>query len=602
MDATFVIYTGVPTPTIPIERNQNLQTILQNIDTAINDHNTAPDYSGYNLYCVTQTDGISHPTNTQNFAEGISKILCNFITDTNDFINTQYPSDQNVLTVAITNLQEPGLIYAPFSIVNTDTIGQVYTKMFAGFTSILNAQDPSSADWSLLSISPDPTTIVDAFNEIIAQLVTVLGDLSGKEDTLPTFDNSANCLLGTSTDTIVETIDLIIPYLCDLPKFYVGSISFGGVTPGTELQDTVQYIIDSVNYLLTNGVITGGTGLTYSAVGGPYQGYELAIDTTWDGLYKAKVTSADDTGDYLNNKITAGSGIQINVLNPGSVEELEIVNDAPADGKVLVNDTDTTSDYLVNKIPYSENLDWGIANIPEVLNEKLNITPYIKPDVFISTMLAYISSSPALFSQFTNLVNQIEPGSCTAPSNLTVVPNVSDFDLTWTASGTADSQNVKYREKNTATWLLTPNVDPANPQTAIATTATVTGLNLNTVYEFIVDSVCTGGGTASTDIYEMIIYSCQTLYDSVASGVISVYQNPLLTVDTIEYRLVNSLSVVVQSDSTTGANPQLSFTSVAAGDYTVEWRYGATVNGVTLWSDDASQLNAWCVSGTINVS
>ena len=74
MDALLVTYTGVATTTVPILPNQNLQTILQNIDISIAAHNTAPDYSGYNLYCVKQTDGITHPTNTQNFAEGISKI------------------------------------------------------------------------------------------------------------------------------------------------------------------------------------------------------------------------------------------------------------------------------------------------------------------------------------------------------------------------------------------------------------------------------------------------------------------------------------------------------------------------------------------------
>lgn len=603
MDATFIIYTGVATPTIPIEKNQNLQTILQNIDSAINEHNTAPDYSGYNLYCVTQTDGVSHPTNTQNFAEGISKILCELGDTVDTFINTQYVSDQGVLTTAITNLQEPELTYAPFSIVDTDSIGQVYTKMFAGFTAITNAQDPSGADWSLLGISPDPTTIVAAFNEIIGELVSLIDDVANKQDTLPTFDNSINCLVsigGTNTDSIETTVDLLITYACSLPKFDASLITFGGVTPGTELQDSFQNVVDSVNYLLTDGFVAAGTGLT-STVIGAYSGYSVAIDTTWNGLYKTKVTSSDTTGDFLNNKVSAGTGIQINVLNPASDETLEIVNTLPADGKILVSDTDTTPDYLTNKISYYINGDWTLYNSPMVADDKMYIVPGFNPTLFFSKMMEFISTSPELFAQFTNLVNQIEPGSCTAPSNLVVVPNIDVFDLTWTASGTATSQNVKYREKNTSVWLLTPNVDAANPQTNIATAASVENLNLNTVYEFAVDSICSGGGTASTDIYEMIIYSCQTLYDQINVDVISVYQNPLLTVDTIEYRLVNSLSVVVQSGSTTGGNPQFTFDSEASGDYTVEWRYGTSVNGVTLWSDDVSQLGTWCVSGTITI-
>jgi hypothetical protein len=40
---------------------------------------------------------------------------------------------------------------------------------------------------------------------------------------------------------------------------------------------------------------------------------------------KVKVTNADTTADFLSSKITSGSNITINVLNPGGDEELEIV-------------------------------------------------------------------------------------------------------------------------------------------------------------------------------------------------------------------------------------------------------------------------------------
>lgn len=76
IDASLVFYTGLDLSYIDVVSGDTLYTALVNINAAVNDMNPAPDYTSYNLYCITQTDGSSHPTNTQNFAEGISKIVC----------------------------------------------------------------------------------------------------------------------------------------------------------------------------------------------------------------------------------------------------------------------------------------------------------------------------------------------------------------------------------------------------------------------------------------------------------------------------------------------------------------------------------------------
>lgn len=127
------------------------------------------------------------------------------------------------------------------------------------------------------------------------------------------------------------------------------------------------------------------------------------------------------------------------------------------------------------------------------------------------------------------------------------------------------------------------------------------GLNLNTVYQFQINSICASGTVGNSNIYELIIYTPQTVTTTVVAGVISVNQSPLQTVTVIDYRLVNSSSVVIQNISATGPAPNASFTTVASGTYTVQYRYGAIVNGTTLYSDDSSQLGAWSTTGTITV-
>jgi hypothetical protein len=92
------------------------------------------------------------------------------------------------------------------------------------------------------------------------------------------------------------------------------------------------------------------------------------------------------------------------------------------------------------------------------------------------------------------------------------------------------------------------------------------------------------------------VYACQATTDTVVAGVISIAQNPLPTIDNVFYRLKNAGMTVIQNVTATGLNPIASFTAVASGNYHVEFRYGTLVNGVTIYSDDVSQLNAWCTA------
>ena len=615
-NATQVVYTGIGLPYIGVTTNQTLDVILTEVNTAFNSVLPAPNYGPYNLgpyhgISITQTDGISHPTNTQNFAEGISKIVCNNQYTVDTFIGTTYVSDQSVITAAITALQIPGITYSPFSITGTDTITQVLNKNFTGIGTILTAINPSSGNWSVLSITP-PTTITTGFNSLIAYIHNMDNTIATKQNIIPTLDNSANILTssgGTAADSIRTTTELIITYVTTLPTYSSSGYTWGCVTSGVKLDDTLQNIINAITSLGASTVQGYSTGLTLassSSCGGKI----IEVDPTWTGLYKVMLSSGDTytNADYLDNKLISLDGsINFNINN----HKLNLQVATPVTNKVIVNSSDTVPGFLAGKIPSTQGT-FGLTNIVTASadNSSLNIAPTItNPQAFIGSLLRIISSDPILLAQFCALNEQCAGCTCTAPSSL-ALSSKHPFVLTWSVGGSPTSQLVKYRQRGSADWITDNNITPKNPETNIATTASVANLDDNTVYQFQVDSVCSGT-TNGTSVVETIAYACQGFTVAVhVAGTISGYQSAFSTIDTIQYRLKNSSAVVVGSAIATGINPTVTFTNASIGGtissagspYTIEWRMGTLVNGVTLYSDDSSQLSAWCVSGSITIA
>ena len=607
MDSSLIQYTGLNLSYIPVTTNTDLETILGLINTKFNTSSSAPDYTGYSLACVKQTDGVTHPTNTQNFAEGISKMLCDFKTAYTSFVNTTYDGDLTTTNAAIADLQVPAVTYSPFSITNTDTVTQVWTKLFTGITGIRTAINPNGANWSGIGASAQ-TTITTGFDTIINKIISDEAILATKQASLGTFNNSANCLSGSSTDSATTTINLLRTYICTLPTFDDSAITWGSITTATDLQDTLQNIISQVDLLSTNMVATDGNGITLTAVGGTYDGVSVAIDTTFAGLYKVAISGSDvGTADFLEDKITSLDG-SLTIDTTTNPDKLDLSITSPFTGKVKVNSSDSSSDYLAFKIEGSTS-DWGLGISPSVStnNEKVVVSPTLNASTFISKMFDYISTNPTLLAKFCALKDQCNGCLCDTITDLTITLDVAntEFDLTWTPTGgTTTSQIAKYRALGSSNWI-TNNFTPANNLSDVATTTTAKNLNTNTVYQFQVDSNCPGD-VSNSNIYEAVIFECQTTTLTQTSPTASHWdirasQNPL-TVDTVEYRLKNPSNAVVENISATGSNPVVLFSTVATnGTWKVEWRYVTLVNGVTVYSTDADQLNAWC-SQTIVLS
>lgn len=411
-NANTILYTGLRLNHLNINPNTLLDVALGLIDTAFGSGGPVPDYSGFNLRCVTQVDGVTHPTNTQNFAEGISKVLCDFETAYTTFTGTTYVTDQGVITTAINALQVPGLTYAAFSITNTDTNTQVWNKAFTGFTGIINSIKPDSSNWTTIGAST-ATSIVSAFNTIIAYEVTQDTLISGKQASLGTFNLSP--IGGSSGQTPTTAISSLITYAATLPTYATGSVTWGCVTQGGSLTTDINSIVVKVNALTANYIADGTTGLTKTNIGSCL-GYRLAVDPTWVGLFKVAVNGTDaaaDTGDYLVNKFTS-TDTTVVITDTGTHLDLSVPASASIN-KVKVNSSGT-ADYLINKLPATVG-DWGLAIVPTIVSDQIKLVPTIdNPTLFIQNMMTEISTSPELLSQFCALISQ-----CATEFSVTVI-------------------------------------------------------------------------------------------------------------------------------------------------------------------------------------
>lgn len=422
-NASSIIYTGLRLSHINTDPNTALDVILALIDDAIGSGSgNSPDYSGYNLYCVKQTDGTTHPTNTQNFAEGISKALCDLKTAYNTFVGTTYAGDSSVFTTAINNLTDPGYVYVPFSIVDTDTITQVWGKAFTGFTGIINSIKPDSANWSTIGAST-ATSIVSAFNTLIAYEVTQDTTIGGKQASLGTFNTTS--IGGSTGQSPVATINALLSYAAGLPTYATGSVTWGCVTQGGTLTTDINSIVTKLNYLTANYIADSGTGLTKTNIGS-CQGYRIAIDDSWVGLYKVAVDEDDatnGTGDYLINKlISSDSSVEFNVVD----NQIDVTSPLTEYiGQVRAKERSNPG-YL-SDILGAGGGDWGMSiDISFGKNDNaLQLTPKIvNPDLFlINFMTSITQAEDDVKAQFCALIASCASCSCTGPTSFSVTTN-----------------------------------------------------------------------------------------------------------------------------------------------------------------------------------
>jgi hypothetical protein len=615
-DSTLVVYTGIPLTTINVTAGMNLQTALDNINTAVATV-IVTDYSSFNYgpyygYTLKTPLGASITTIT-GFVEGTASGIGKVSSDLATFTGTTYPSDQSIISSAISNLQVPGITYSnsagglSISIGNTDSINTVLTKLATGLGDTGNLLAAPGNAWSLISITPDPTNIYDAFNELINYNITQNSVIAGKEASIGTFDNSINCLVtvgGTSTDTAGETIDLLTLYACTLPKFDASVITTTCLTPQGNLENWIQQLVNIADFNAANGFSAVDSSMTATS-SGACSGFTIGVDPTWTGLSKVATSSQDTTPGTLTDKLIAGTNVTFTSSAPGN-QTLTIDVTLPTPNQVATVALDNNPNYLYSKLLGGLDSTWGLAIIPQLSQDysTLAMVPNMQnPFNFVQNLINYISTDPTLLAAFCALKTQCDGCQCLAATAFTVTVDLinTEFDLSW-AAGTSlgETQTVAYRESGATNWITSANITLANPQLYTATSAVVANLNVNTVYEFQIVSNC-GTGPNYSAIVTGIIYAQQTLTDGENGGVISVNQASMPTVDVIEYILLDSVFAPIENVNATGINPVAVFQPQLAGTYYVQYRYGTLINGVTLYSDDVSQAGTWYQSAGIPI-
>jgi hypothetical protein len=591
----------------------DLQTALQNINiavaTTINPNYALFNYGPYSGFTIQNTSG-GPITTLQQFVEGISKTVCVVQDNLYTFTGTTFPSYQSTIATTISALQVPGITYSnsagglTISIGNTDPINTVLTKLATGLGNTGNILAAPGNAWSLLLIT-QPTTISAAFNNLINYNVTQDTAIAGKEASIGTFNNSINCLStigGTSTDDAGETIDLLTQYVCALDKFDAGVVTTTCLTPQGNLQDWVQQLVNIADANAASAYVAVDSSMTVTSLGA-CSGNRIGVNPAWTVLRNVAASAQDTTPGDLTDKLAAGTNVSFTTLNPGANEQIEISVSLPTLNKVAVNSLDVTPDYLAAKITPAYG-NWGLSTsvLTSTNNDQLVISTVVTdPFTLAQNLINYISTDPVLLAAFCALKTQCDGCQCLAATAFTVTADLinTEFGLSW-AAGTSlgETQTVTYREQGATAWISSANINAPNPQAYTTTSAVVENLNTNTVYEFQIVSNC-GTGPNYSAIVTGIIYALQTLTVGVNTGVISVNQASMPTVDIIEYTLVNSVFTPIETVSATGTNPVGVFTAQASGTYYVQYRYGTLINGVTLYSDDPSQAGTFYQSSGI---
>ncbi len=124
----------------------------------------------------------------------------------------------------------------------------------------------------------------------------------------------------------------------------------------------------------------------------------------------------------------------------------------------------------------------------------------------VQTICASLSSAFSASATFTTLSSVVTCGAVSGLSSSAVTSNSAT--LAWTAVSGANSYNVQYRVVGAGTWTST---------TSASNSKAITGLAASSVYEFQIQSVCTGASSAfsaSATFTTAAVSSCSDAFEA----------------------------------------------------------------------------------------
>lgn len=304
----------------------SVETALMKIDAQI--CAIIGDYSTYTMNCLPDWWESSITTQAV-FVDAITSFTCNIYETLNTFIDVTYAADLTDINNEIAALQIPAITCSSASVTNTDTLVQILTKYCTKFGEIDDAMDITSVDWNnCFTVVSPPTTIAGGF-QLTADQICLLYNMITDGDALPTFNNYTNCLAGTSSDSLVTTIGLIITKLCAAPVFDNDDLTSTCITiPGdsTDLSTLIQNILDAVDSFSQNYVTFDGGDFTVTATNpmDPCAGITVALASPPTTDRFVAVSASDASPSTLIAKIASAAGSIAVTNNANTTLNLEI--------------------------------------------------------------------------------------------------------------------------------------------------------------------------------------------------------------------------------------------------------------------------------------
>lgn len=413
-DARCIAYTGPNLSCSGIETNDSLETVIQKIDEQI--CSVTGDYSSYQFNCLIDWWGESIATESE-FVDAITSYTCEITENLESFTGVDFPAYQSSVQARFTSIEGPGITCTAAGVTTADSLETILSKYCTAFGDFDSSISLVGVDWDqCFTVTTPPTTIAEAFSLVIDQICQV--ESAGAS--LPTFNNSANCLAGTSTDSLETTVDAIITRLCDTDTFDASALTFGCVSTETNLQDTVQSVITEVSGLMQVKPTFSSDFVVVATDGGdPCAGVTVSLATPINQDRLVAVDGSDSSPGTLITKLTAGSGItltnngtNLQISSSGTTDTFEVK--AASDGS-------DTEGFLEDKLNGGTATGITITTSYNSSTEQIDIVPSINPATLFTYLLEQLDGDSELYDLFCSKIANC-PSPCDAPTDVQAVP------------------------------------------------------------------------------------------------------------------------------------------------------------------------------------
>jgi hypothetical protein len=325
-DAKCVFYNGPNLSCATILTLDSIEEALIKIDAQI--CSIIGDYSTYNMHCLPAWYEETIDTEAK-FVDAITEYTCDLFDIVDEFINTTYIDDQEALSARIDSLDEIGITCPSASVGSDYTLKEVLEAYCAKFVEIDENIDILGVDWDECFTVVNPPTVIREGFQLVSDQICDLYDMINSGGGLPTFNNYTNCLAGTSSDTLVETINKITTYICATPQIDVTELTSDCIDiPGSDLdlQDLIQNMLDSIDTVSQAMVTFDGSDFDVVATDpmNPCAGVTVALATPSTQDRFVAVSAGDASPSTLFAKVASAAGSVAVTNNADTTLNLEV--------------------------------------------------------------------------------------------------------------------------------------------------------------------------------------------------------------------------------------------------------------------------------------